>query len=198
MRRACATFLMIVGVLATGGGAQATMPDHEAADDPRETFEKNYVAFEGLIVIGASFRGRTWAPYLGKYHRPLAGRDFYRAIERPDLASVYTHRQTVEWSLLLGGWATILSSPFVGAKTSRGVTGVMLLAGITSVIVGWILEPDPLDESEAREAADIYNKSLKRRLDLTPAAPSSPPRTTVTWAPFIAPSAGGLALAVSF
>ena len=51
----------------------------------------------------------------------------------------------------------------------------LFLGGGVVTSVGWYMSPDPLDGSEARQAADIYNKALKRRLGLDGAEPAVVP-----------------------
>ena len=194
-----AVLLSTVGVVFPVSSAAAQTA---GGDDPREMFEKGFVDFESSVVVTGSpaLAGRLWLPYQGKYHRRLDGVDIYEAIERPDLAASYRRRRAIEWTLLLGGWAAIIGSPYLAVHSQTHLGGVLFLLGVSSVIAGWILEPDPVSEWEAREAADLYNKKLLRRLRLDPASPESAPGRTMTFVPslILGPGGAGLALAFTF
>lgn len=169
---------------------------------PEETFERRFVDFESQTVIiysGMRPSGRLWTPYQGKYHRPLKGVAFYEAIERPDLAASYSRRNALDWSLSLGGWSATLGGLYLIADR-HGAVGLSLVGvGVTALIAAWILEPEPVEEPEAREAADVYNKRLKGRLGLGPQQGRPPtPATTLGFVPFVTTSMGGLGMVGSF
>jgi hypothetical protein len=179
---------------------QAAEPTPSLA--PEEVFERTFVAFDDqvLVIYSAGRRpSRMWTAYRGKYRSRLPGADFYLAIDRPDLASAYRRRHAAELSLIFGGIGATLGGLYLGGRGWLTAGAVLVTAGLGGILAGWILEPDPVNESEAREAADVYNKKLKRRLGLVGAGPpAGAPKTAFSWAPIVTTVGGGIQFGHTF
>ncbi len=112
-------------------------------------------------------------PYRGKYHEPLPGSDFYSAIDRPDLATRYRVWRGIQLTLEFGGAAVALGGLYIFHSHTTLVTDLFIGGGL-AVIVGVFLNPEVVDEQNARRLADEHNKRLKRQLGLSPIEPSPP------------------------
>lgn len=183
--------------------------DVSPSDDPQESYDLNYIGFEEYAVIavgryGAAAAG-TWSqPFLGKYRRPLEGAAFYEQVGRADLVQAYSARMTTKVTLLVGGGVGLLGgtlwmlSPLIFSPPGRAdfssalwIGGGIALASLIPFYVGVYLNPHPVEPAEARELADTYNKSLKKRLGLA----RSPSLAVV---PFVTPEVKGLGLIARF
>jgi hypothetical protein len=202
-RAAWALGALVATIVALPRRAAATSPP-EATRDPVETYQQGFVDFESSVAISGSpfSAGRTWVPYLGKYHRTLSGVAFYETIERPDLVRSYRRRQIIGWSLLLGGIGSIAGGLYLGSHGSGQPEEILIGAGIVALIAGHFIDADPVDEVGARQAADEFNKSFKRRLGLAPPppAPAGPRRPTpeLTFIPLTTQSACGVGVVGTF
>jgi len=186
-----------------GAGARALAQDDggdaEPATQARERYALEYVGFEGAtIVFGGN--SREWTAYQGKYHRPLEGADFYRAVGRDDLLGRYRSRQALRVTLVLGGIGVSLAGLAVfGARHSATIPLALVFGGGVLSSIGWYMSSDPVDGPEAREAADLHNKALKRRLGLeAPRATPYVPAGQLTVAPVLLPGGAAFALRTSF
>jgi hypothetical protein len=85
----------------------------------------------------------------------------------------------------------------VAARTPLGI-GVVVVGGLLS-LGSLFVDPHPVSASEAREAADTYNKKLKAQLGLpeTSATPRAS-RVVVSALPVLNSHGGGLVLAGIF
>ncbi len=95
---------------------RAARRDHEEAE---ERFKSEAITF-GTVVVATHDRYGTSVhqgvlPYLGG--RPLSNEDFYRAVDRPDLADRYTHRSHVATGAIVLGSATTLASLYFFAQS---------------------------------------------------------------------------------
>lgn len=150
-----------------------------------EEYDKSFIWFQDLVAINiqnGGVVGSTTIPYQGKYKKPLAGSDFYEAIDRPDLASSYQTRQIVRWSLMGVGYAGLIGGalyPVLATDdcsaadldcdmSSKWITGgVIMGGGLVLAVIGGAINPHPIEATEARRLADEHNGRLKERLGLT-------------------------------
>lgn len=164
------------------------------------------VVYGGFGGFGAWF-GRTWIPYQGRYRQPLEGGDFYRAVERPDLASRYARRQATRIGLVVAGVGAEVYG-FTQFRSHSSAAGYAVLGGLVAIFVSWIIDADPVNEPEARQIADVYNKALKSRLGLAslprPTTPTPDAEAARAKAdrredgPWAAPRGAALALEIQF
>jgi len=158
-------------------------PPAPPAIDPAnvETYQRQFVWFNDAVVITGRWNdSRNFFPYRGKYHEPLPGSDFYRAIDRPDLASRYRVIRGIQLSLEIGGTAVAL----VGALEIHSHSQLgwdLFLGGGAALTVGYFLNADSVNEQDARRLADEHNKRLKRQLGLAPVESPAPRPPPTNW-----------------
>ena len=186
----------------------ASVVQEPIATTPDELYQQRFVWFYDTVVI-SGMSTRNWRPYRGRYRAPLDGADFYRAIERPDLASRYRVRRAVRVSLYVSGFAA-LGVGFVLAARHHETAGVIVAAaGLGTAFVTGLTANDPVGESEARFLADQYNRKLKADLRLAPPGEEVGPaagesrsqvRSNVTWQllPAVSPTQAGVAWVLAF
>ena len=178
----------------------------------------------------AESRGRWTLAYQGKDMKPLEGSAFYERVGRSDLALAYQRKQGLKVGLTatggiffgLGVLVEVValaaassggcsSSTYFGCIGSRieadaagkvALIGLGLIAGGTGLLVGgFVINPNPVSDAEARRLVDEYNQRLKERLGVS-AKPESTPeqreKVRIALAPAISTSGGGLSLQVSF
>jgi hypothetical protein len=190
-----------------------------AEDFPVVYGDRHHVA----TTIGTFF-------YQGKYRKPLAGADLYDAIDRPDLAATYRQRATGKYllcgaglALIVGGGAYAIANfssappdlnlpPAQFAQQAQAASdaareaaliGIAISSGgVVLLMVGALLDVDPLNASEARRLVDEYDQRLKGELGLTAADPekgsTSSDRPSFSFG--VAPGNGGAmaSLAIAF
>jgi hypothetical protein len=85
------------------------LADLKRHTDAEYRYRQEMVTFEREFAISGNKDGvstRRWTvPVKGELKRPLEGRDFYLAVDRPDLAAQYSARSRRIWYGLLGGAA---------------------------------------------------------------------------------------------
>jgi hypothetical protein len=171
-----------------------TPPPATAALDE---YEQKFVWF----YDGTSTFGRKFVPYRGKYHEPLAGTDFYEAIERPDLVSAYHGRQALNITMFVGGTALFFYA-FASFQQSEWLGLGCWLGGTILGSIGFFRANDPVDEPTARRFADEHNRRLKRRLGLpSQMSPDQSPQPVMRgWhvSAVMSPAGGALALKLNF
>jgi hypothetical protein len=198
---------LLFGAPVTAGADPKSEPSLERGEDAFETYELNAL---GLIHIGPRDAG-SWAPARGKYRRAMTYEQFYRAVERPDLADDHARRQGLFSLLYFGGWGAILAGGvlfFVGFEDSEPGALSWVGAGVVGGGVGLILfsasvDDVALSEQEATDLALQQNARLRRRLGLRDLPSWSPPKRTrpfmrLSLAPRIAPVAAGFGLVGDF
>jgi hypothetical protein len=171
-----------------------------APQNAAETYQQRFVWFYDSVTITGIF-GRSWRPYQGKYRDPLDGTAFYRAINRPDLASRYRARYGLRVGLLVGGGLVAIAGWGLMISRRQDAGWAVAAGGFGTMFVGSLIATDPIGESEARQLADEYNKGLKGALDLGLGGETPPPRRPVGRAlvlPTVAVSGGGLSWLQSF
>ena len=187
----------IVASLAPAGAA--TVVPEPVPTTPAELYQQRFVWFYDSVTIEGTM-ARPWRPYRGKYRAPLDGADFYRAIDREDLASRYDVRRGVRIGLMAGGFAA-LGGGFVLLVSKHETAGVIVgVGGLLTAFVGGVMATDPISESEARFLADQHNKALKAQLNLGSSHEARTPRAKVAWHlfPSIAASQASLTWVLAF
>jgi hypothetical protein len=194
--------------------------DHANAQDQ---YDQKYVGFDDIVVAnryGAVATGVI--PYQGKYKRSLQGAEFYRAVDREDLARQYESkhaaRMTVVTLSIIGEAVGLGLMLYAIGDTCTDQSGFetpchsgAMYAGATlasaSLIIMFIplfMKDDPVTPDQARAIADAHNHALKRQLGLeeSGAAPraSGRDRARVRWslAPTVSSQGGGLAFGLQF
>jgi hypothetical protein len=174
----------------------------------RNQYDEQYIGFEERTVVtvmsGVGMVSNWSKPVLGKYRKPLHYEDFYKMVERPDLASSYETRRAVRIGFWAAGIATIavttavaigslasrdscdsvgVSSPKFstcveesGAKLESAVKVALIGGGVGTllVLVPFAINPQPIEPDEARRLADGYNEKLKAKLGIAQADWPSP------------------------
>lgn len=88
--------------------------DAPVVKDPREEYERSYVAFQdyALVHVGSGRQvGQGAVATQGKFKKPLEGADFYRAVGREDLAARYAQTNTLRWAMMVGGGVIGVAAP---------------------------------------------------------------------------------------
>jgi hypothetical protein len=185
--------ILLFGLAGNGAHAEGLAPLGRP-ESPAETWELGYVGFREMIELDSNGR-RTWSAYRGKYRQTLDGADFYEAVDRPDLASAYRRRHTTKLTLVTGGIA-VSAVGLLLAVRGRSTGDLLLAGGLVPVGVSFLIDLDPVGETEARMLADQHNKALRRALT----APPPEVHNVLSWqvAPLVGPSAGGVTLSASF
>lgn len=200
-----------------------------ASGHSQEEYDLHYIGFEELVVVQSyGWYGtgtvKQWAiPYEGKYKKLLEGSAFYEKIGRKDLVESYDSRKTTKTALTVGGAIAAVGGvviSFVGITDHRdcgrpgagadacGVNVAPAIAGIAISLVGSglmlggiLMNPNPIDGSEARKLADEYNGKLKTQLGLSEMIDPTPARRSnvqVSIAPRLSRNGLGLALGITF
>jgi hypothetical protein len=197
--------------------------------DAQEQYDQQAVGFDdfgGVVTEHGVVKGTVeWtSPYLGKYKRPLAGADFYRAVGRLDLAKQYEDRAALKTGLIVGGGLTALAGMIAATvmatsqvSTCTPITpgsfamptcttpasvdpalGWLAVGGIVTggvvAIVGAGINPDPVGDVGKRQLAEAYNRDLWQRLTTEPHADG----VDVHVVPQIGRDGGGVSVAVRF
>jgi hypothetical protein len=147
------------------GEAVATVERQQRADRANAiaAYQQGFVWFYDSVSL--AWFGRRWKPYLGKYRGDLDGADFYRAVDRPDLAASYYRRRTLQVFTVVAGVAASLYG-MGKLQSDRSTAELFFFGGLAAYSVGIYLPIDPANESEARQLADAHNHALKARLGL--------------------------------
>lgn len=78
-------------------------------------YEAQAIRFGQLIVVsvGANYASvhKKWFPHVGE--EAVEPEDFYRMVERPDLAARYSRRRTIKWVGIIGGGVATLGGTFM-------------------------------------------------------------------------------------
>jgi len=202
------------------GVQESTKVDHDAA---LKRYEDEAVGYNDIIatngVTNIELRPRFFA---GKFKRPLVGADFYDAVGRKDLADRYDARNTGRWTLIIGGSAIVLGGTiyfFAGVGDDEDCTldddfsacldrnsasvethakwfvGATVVGSVVSIIGFWI-DPHPVDAPTQRRLAGEHNDTLKKDLGISDSARAEKP--SVSLRPYMLESGGGLVLAGTF
>ncbi|MGE0868063.1 MAG: hypothetical protein AB7P03_05870 [Kofleriaceae bacterium] len=141
-----------------------------------------------------------WFAYVGSdTDARLEPTDFYRLMDRPDLARSYGRRRTAGIALTAGG----LGAAIVGSLMIAGSdqSSNLRVGGLTTVAGGaiaacfglyYLRYTHPVSETEARDLASEYNARLRATLH----QPSRASRARVM--PYVAGDGAGLALGGAF
>jgi hypothetical protein len=241
-------FLVLL-FLCSSAHAQATPPDEVPAPEPdvlpidsalppppsdvpraaQEQYDQQAIGFDdfgGVVTEHGVVKGTVqWtSPYLGKYKRPLVGADFYRAVNRPDLAKQYEDSAALKTGLIVGGGLTALAGMIAATVMASSQTttctpitpgsfsmptcttpgpvdpalGWLAVGGIVTggvvAIVGAGINPDPVGDVGKRELAEAYNRDLWQKLTSEPHADA----VDVHVVPQIGKDGGGVSVAVRF
>jgi len=241
--------LFLVGVLLTWSvHAQGTPPGEPPGSDlpptdsalppppvdvPRadalEQYDQQAIGFDdfgGVVTEDGRVTGTVqWSsPYQGKYKRPLAGADFYRAVGRLDLVKQYEDRAALKTGLIVGGGLVLLAGLITATVLSTSQTTTCtpitpgsfslptcttppppdpaiawlavggIVAGGGVVIAGAGMDPDPVGTVGKRQLAETYNREPWQRVSGEPHADA----VDVHVAPRLEKDGAGVTLSVRF
>ncbi len=201
----------------------APSPDPQPNAQALEDYQQRFIGLdEALLVNRDGVTVQDAVPYLGKYKKPLQGKDFYLAVGRPDLAQAYTQNLRTLWglsiaasALFIGGLSGGIAYSVVAAKEGCsecdppqentqlksifiGIGGIFGGAGLAAtllVVIRGFLPGHPVSPPEARKLIDDHNKQLRRELNLPPTPSPAPPKPNLPRlgvAPFVGAQGGGL------
>jgi hypothetical protein len=188
-----------------GGTVWVPMVDPEKG--PEETLELNTL---GVIREGDGANA-DWRIYRGKYRESVSRHDFFIAVGRPDLAQRDSSRQSKHTALVVGGLAATVAGVWVlGATFTKGgwdppawLGGALMAGGVISFFwLSDLFEGPDLKVDEAEGLVRRYNEHLQERLK-PPAERDNRIQAmrlgqSLHLAPWLAPGAGGLAVAARF
>jgi hypothetical protein len=165
---------------------------------------------------------QRWTAYQGGIAQRLSNAQFYQVIGHPELVdSVAVRRRTMVFGFVVGGVAAG-SSFFLWAYNEARVstdnfdcefnhqsqcvhrdvyTGPLILGAISAVsfitAIYLVSHLQPLDETEAKQAAQVYNQHLRQELGL-PVATRQPLVHDLKVAPYFSGRDAGLGLSARF
>jgi hypothetical protein len=156
--------------------AGAVETAERAADPARRAYLARYVWFD---EAGNEAPLSQWKRvYRGDQKESLEGEAFYREIGRPDLADAYGTHSTIKWTTVAGlatlgagSAAALLLTGEPGDETrlvTAGVVGGGLF--VSSVLVGMLYNPHPIELDEAKQLAGEHNQEIRDELGLPDAA----------------------------
>jgi hypothetical protein len=182
------------------GEAPALPPQPERTPAERSYDERFVGFFENPYTNRRDWDPNSdWGgPYLGVMRRPLKPEAFYEAVERPEYAAWYRHRDAARTGLVVSGailvtvgTITALAGGLVGVAhpfcqeqdpygeciladrspnaIALGVGLGALGAGITFLVVGARLAHLPVDMPGNHRLAAAHNRRLRKTLGLPPA-----------------------------
>lgn len=168
---------------------------------------------------------RRWVAFQGDIRRRLDGEEFYKVIDRPDLAQQYETRRSGGIAALVGGSAAMLGGLiYMLSKTGIDcdigapdfdqclddhdrelnqaflIGGAISAAGGIALLIGtyYVRNPHPISEGEAQTLGQQHNTELRRKYNLsTEASPRRRARNLVV-TPYIGGDGGGLAIGGRF
>jgi hypothetical protein len=159
------------------GGAGSPQPPEASAESPQARYELEFV---GIDAYGTSTGHELFAPYQGKFKRPLEGAEFYDVIDQPALAASYRGKETTKLALEIASPVAIILGAVYAFASFKGCSDydggcrqTAILVGASAVGAGMLagfigrnIDPDPISGYEARKLIDSYNRKLRRRLQL--------------------------------
>lgn len=162
-----------------------------AADRNRLTLETTTeVDVTPLGSIPVVTTNQRWRVFIGETTRTELGPgDFFRVVEREDLARRYERRRTFGFAALGTAAAAGLVGGFLITRDDRdryAAAGFMTLTGgLIAAVAGGVslYTANPTSESEAREMVDVHNARTQRR---------------VTWSAYPVLGGGGISAGGSF
>jgi hypothetical protein len=185
-----------VSAVLTNHNEAAAPEDHRSP--AQKEFDSKFIGFyETAPQKSTSELFHSACPYQGTAHSPLCGPHFYEAVGHDELAQSSRHRSgarvgliTTGVLLLVAGSATAIAggvsgvaSPFCIAQNASGTclaqdtgpnytvmgTGLGLVGlGLTGIIVGAVLNPNPTPIRDVYRMAKEHNQALRQRLGLSP------------------------------
>jgi hypothetical protein len=192
-------------------------------NEARLRYRNEFVGYDGIDITITGGNGWSRADvktrfYLGELKQPLDGADFYKAVDRDDLAGEYETRDTTRNVLMVGGIALAVASLipltqyqdcdiFGPEGTYDACTSsnedlmiwatVLVGVGGLSFTVGHFMNADPVDDAARRNLAEEHNAGLKTGLHLDARA-GKPHRRAWNLRPSVGRSYQGVSLALSF
>lgn len=193
----------------------------------QQKYDEQYLDFEDWSAVNQTGVMLRWSePYQGKYRKRIEFEEYYKLVERPDLASAYNRRAATRTGLIVGGVVVAVGSLAIGLAASgredcsindpgfsscidrnreKGQTAAAVglagsLVGCVAALAGWAIDPQPVEPSEARRLADMYNTKLKSQLGLAaaPAARVEKSNLRLELKAFETSAGGGLLLLARF
>jgi len=209
--------------------APAPPPSDVPLAEIQERYDQEAIGFDDFgsavtehgVVTGTV----QWStPYQGKYKKPLAGVDFYRALGRTDLVQQYEEREALRTGLMVGGGLVFLAGLITATAlaSSQATQCTPITPGSFSLpscqspapvdpAFGWLavggvvagggvflagagIDPDPVGTVGKRQLAETYNRDLWDRLSSEPRAEA----VDVHVAPYVGKDGAGIGMAVRF
>lgn len=170
--------------------------------------------FDVWVSKDGAWVNKKWTAHRGDAEIPLGATDFYRAVDRPDLAERYQRRKVGGSVALVGGSLVMLAGaaimlqtrevdvagyytyddhPYV--KQGSVVAGIGVVIGLVGAV--FVMNPHPVSEGEARQLGAARNRKLREQLGL-PVPPAPTALRDVRVAPFVTATSGGLGLSARF
>lgn len=159
----------------------------EAPADEAEAFDiftEKFVWSENYAVMGIDQYGREISRteetsfYKGRHRVELDGEDFYRVMDRDDLADDYRRGRRLQMGFAFGGLGVMA----VGAglrysdsrnrddsrdRSTRYYVGIGAIGvGALSIFINSMIDPHPVEPHERRQIAEDYNMRLLDELQL--------------------------------
>lgn len=169
------------GVQANVAQTVMTVAGQTQQGDSQEAYDKQQVWYDE--------KGK---PHAGLHGAPLVGPQFYRFIDRSDLAAEYSKKQQTRLILIGFLWGHSLSIPLLitgiplwilansmstgtgsdaflrnmGIGFTLAGAGVAVLSTVPAII-GAAISPQPVSAREARVLADQFNEKLRAKINYT-------------------------------
>jgi caspase domain-containing protein len=163
----------------------------------------------------------TYTVYQGRYRKKVEEDDFFKMVDRDDLAKSYESRRAGRVGLMVLGGAVMVGTLAYGFsqfgcdvpvddprfksecvdKTSPILAMTIgIVGGGALVTAGFFVNTHPAEPHDMRRLADEYNQALIRKLGGPPAKPTITAERSggVALLPLASPRGGGLAVAASF
>jgi hypothetical protein len=222
---------------ADANGAAVEVLSNEITNMRRERdaeykFRQEAISFGSELAVYSDGKHvsavRELVAFQGDMRRRLAGRDFYLAVGREDLAEAYDRRRAYAWAGMLGGAAVMLGGGLIFVENTIGddcdflsnnyyqcvedwedahrpyavAGGVLMVAGGIGMIVGtyYMYKKHPISDEEIYNLGADFNANLRAKYGLPTSALRRPRKSERTFvvAPYALGDGGGLSVAGRF
>ncbi len=212
---------------ADANGAAVEVLSNEITNMRRERdaeykFRQEAISFGSELAVYSDGKHvsavRELVAFQGDMRRRLAGRDFYLAVGREDLAEAYDRRRAYAWAGMLGGAAVMLGGGYIFVANTIGddgcdffsdtydqchsdweathrpyavAGGVLMVAGGIGMVVGtyYMYKKHPISDEEIYNLGAEFNAGLRAKYGLPTSALQRPRKSERTFV--VAPYALG-------